>query len=321
MFTDELIIKFKAGNGGDGRSSFAHYPHNPMGGPDGGDGGRGGNIYLVGTTNSDSLSSLNHVKYITAKNGEGGKKNQSHGKNADDLEILVPIGTKVLEMHPETHKEFELFTVDREDRFLLTKGGRGGWGNIHFASPTIQAPKKALPGEAGEEKLIKLSLELIADIGLIGLPNAGKSTLLSVISNAKPKIGDYAFTTLEPNLGIVHGKRKNYIVADLPGLIEGASSGRGLGTKFLKHIEKTKVVVHLIDINSNNLDLDYKIVRKELENFSEKLKKKPELVVFTKIDSRLDYKKIKTNIKPNYYISAATHENVDQLLNVLEKLI
>jgi GTP-binding protein len=319
MFVDEIIVKFKAGKGGDGSKSFLHLPHLPKGGPDGGDGGKGGSIYLVGNPNLESLQSFNHKKSFEAENGEYGLGRKKHGKNAEDLYVHVPIGTEVIEINPKNDQEYLLFEVSTPKEHLLVKGGRGGWGNVHFASPTNQAPKFAVPGQAGEEKTVKLNLKMIADVGLIGLPNAGKSTLLSVISDARPKIADYAFTTLEPNLGVVHGQQKNLIVADLPGLIEGASSGKGLGLKFLKHIEKTKIVVHLIDINSDDIDRDYRLVRHELESYSRALKEKPEIVVLSKADTKPESAWPKTNLKYDLAISAAAHQNLEQLIKLLEQ--
>lgn len=318
MFIDEVIVKLKAGKGGDGSKSFLHLPHKPKGGPDGGDGGRGGNIYLVGNKNLESLQPFNHKKEFVAENGERGKSKKMHGRHADDLYIDAPLGTQLSEIDPNTNQEYPLLEITEEKSYQIVKGGRGGWGNVHFASPINRAPKFALAGLAGEEKIVKLNLKMIADVGLIGLPNAGKSTLLSVISSARPKIADYAFTTLEPNLGVVKSHTRNFIVADLPGLIEGASEGKGLGLKFLKHIEKTQLLVHLIDINSEDISAAYKVVRHELETYSPKLAQKPEIIVLSKSDSVRPNHQVKGNTKYDLRLSAVSHQNLVKLLNLIE---
>ena len=279
-----------------------------------GHGGHGGDIYLIPDKNQNTLNKYAHIKQIKADDGEPGTERKRHGKAAADTLFKLPYGTSVFEIDPKTDKEYFLYDVT-DAPILLVHGGRGGWGNTHFVSPVNQAPDFAVPGTPGEEKLIKLNLKFIADVGLIGLPNAGKSTLLAAISNASPKIGDYAFTTIEPNLGFVEGKTKSFVVADLPGLIEGASKGRGLGIKFLKHIEKTKILVHLIDPTVENIDQSYKTIKTELKSYSPDLAKKKELIVFSKSDLQTN---VKSKLKPDLPISAKTRDGLSELLQKIE---
>ncbi len=275
MLIDEVAITVKAGNGGDGAVSFRKNEGNPRGGPDGGNGGNGGDVYLIGTDDLSALSQFQFKKYIKADDGIKGKGKTLFGKNAEDLYLKVPIGTQVM---INEKKVWEV--LDTTTPFLLARGGKGGRGNNEFKSATNQAPRHFEKGEEGQEKTLLLILKLIARIGLIGLPNAGKSTLLSVLTNAQPKIGNYAFTTLEPNIGMM-GK---VMIADIPGLIEGASSGKGLGTKFLKHIEKTEMLVHCIDISQDDILSAYKTIREELGKFDAALLEKKEIVLLTKTD-------------------------------------
>lgn len=316
MFIDEAKIKVTAGKGGDGLVSFRREKFVPKGGPDGGDGGNGGNIIIRANAHTSDLSQFNRQKKFAAENGQNGMTKNMHGKTGQDLVLNVPLGTQIFEQD-ELINDF----VSTEDQITIAKGGQGGWGNQHFASSIKQTPKWSKSGLPGEAKKIRLELKTIADIGLIGLPNAGKSTLLSVITNAKPKIANYPFTTLEPNLGAIKQKDRTIIVADIPGLIDGASKGKGLGVKFLKHIERTKILVHIIDALSDDVVSDYKTIRAELKNFSAKLIKKKEIVVLNKIDTISEkdlakkiaaLKKIKTN---PIAISAATNKNLEKLLN------
>jgi len=282
MITDEAKIIIKAGKGGDGAVSFHREKYVPKGGPDGGDGGDGGDIYIVCDPNAHTLTDFARKKEWVAKDGENGKKKRQKGADGKDFEIKVPPGTivRTLSDNRILHDFIKI-----NDKIKIARGGRGGWGNVHFATATRQAPTFAKKGEPGEDLVLKLELKLIADVGLIGLPNSGKSTLLSRISNARPKIADYPFTTLEPNLGAVKIHDKEFVVADIPGLIEGASKGKGLGDKFLRHAERTKVLVHLIDINSKHLREDYETIRKELEAWNPELLKKEELVVLNKAET------------------------------------
>lgn len=316
MIIDEAKIKVTAGKGGNGLVSFRREKYIPKGGPDGGDGGNGGDVIIMADAHTSDLSQFNRQKRYQAENGQNGMTKNMHGKNADDLVLKVPLGTQVFEDGKIIHDFIKI-----NDQLILTKGGQGGWGNQHFASSIKQTPRWSKDGLPGESKKISLELKTIADIGLIGLPNAGKSTLLSVITNARPKIADYPFTTLEPNLGAIKTKNKTLIIADIPGLIEGASKGKGLGIKFLKHIERTKILVHVIDALSDDVVRDYKTIRAELKDFSAKLIKKKEIVVLNKIDS-INEKDLKSKISKlkkikitPILISAATNQNITEFVN------
>ena len=278
--TDEATIKITAGKGGDGLVSFRHEKYVPKGGPDGGDGGDGGDVFIIADNNAHTLLEFARKKEWQAENGVNGKPKRQKGKDGQDLELRVPSGTVIKTGDKIIHD----FTKSGE-RVLLSRGGRGGWGNVHFASATHQSPAFAKKGEPGEALVLNLELKLLADVGLIGLPNSGKSTLLSRLSNARPKIADYPFTTLEPNLGVAKIFDSQLVVADIPGLIEGASKGKGLGDKFLRHIERTKILVHLIDINSEHLKKDYQTIRQELKEWNPDLLKKKEIIVLNKADT------------------------------------
>ena len=288
MLVDNINLIVKAGNGGDGAATFLRNEMTAKGGPDGGNGGNGGNIYFQGSTNINDLREFRFKKRIEAQSGVPGKHKKLFGKNAKHLTIFLPPGTRVTDN--VSGRIIEI--IDTKTPILIAKGGKGGRGNTEFRSATNQAPRYAEKGTVGEEKKLFLELRLIADIGLIGLPNAGKSSLLSVLTNATPKIGSYPFTTLEPNIGML-GK---YTIADIPGLIEGASKGKGLGVEFLKHIEKTKVLVHCIDSSAEDVQKAYSTVRKEFEQYNASLLDKPEIILFTKIDL-VDEEQIKKNVK------------------------
>jgi len=311
MLVDEVIIDVKAGRGGDGAVSFRHEKYIDKGGPDGGDGGDGGNIIIECRENVDSLNSYKHQKNYDGENGGAGSRSKRHGKNGSDLILSVPPGTVVFD-----HKTGKILSDLKKSgqQFIAAKGGKGGLGNVHFATPTHRVPREFKPGEAGEELELKLEMKMIADVGLIGLPNAGKSTLISAISNAKPKVADYPFTTIEPILGVVSYDDKSLVVCDVPGLIEGAASGRGLGDKFLKHIERTKILVHLIDATSTNPQKDYETIREELGKYSKSLLDKKELVVLTKTDLN---PKIDNKFKYDLAISAASRDNLDKLIQLI----
>ena len=321
MFIDSAEIYVKAGKGGDGAVSFLREKYKPKGGPDGGDGGDGGDIIVRVDNHCRGLSQYNRQKQFKAQNGANGTGRNKFGKRGEDITLLVPTGTQIY------HDNVLLYDLVVEgETFILAHGGNGGWGNQHFATSIKQAPRWSKQGLKGEAMKVRFDLKLIADVGLVGLPNAGKSQLLSVVSNAKPKIADYAFTTLEPNLGIIKRIDGNIIVADIPGLIEGASNGRGLGDKFLKHIERTKIIVHVLDITSDDVQSDYKTVREELNAFSSHLEKKKEIIVLNKIDllsqqdleAKLATLKFKT--KP-ILISAATNKNIESLIEAIKKKI
>ncbi len=275
MLIDKVSVSIKAGNGGDGKVSFIRNGQTSKGGPDGGNGGNGGNIYLKGSTNINDLSEFQYKKRINGLDGIAGGQNNLYGKNADDITILLPIGTQVTD--EESLRSFE---IKDDSSILIARGGKGGRGNNEFKSATQRTPKFAEKGEKGEEKNLILELKIIADVGLAGLPNAGKSSLLEVLTNAHPKIGNYPFTTLEPNIGMLG----RIMIADIPGLIEGASEGRGLGIKFLKHIEKTKIILHCIDSSTTEVRNSYETVRKEFEKYNSILLEKPEIIVLTKKD-------------------------------------
>lgn len=284
-FIDEAKIYVKAGDGGRGCVSFRREKYVPRGGPDGGDGGNGADVILIARRNMNSLLDHRYQQHYKAKRGVHGKGKDQHGKNAEDLFIPVPMGTMI--------KDFEsgAFYGDLTEEgqtLVVAKGGRGGKGNARFVTPTNQAPKEAQPGTPGQEKTLKLELKLLADVGLLGFPNAGKSTLISRVSAARPKIADYPFTTLVPNLGVVsYGDGATFILADIPGLIEGAHEGAGLGIQFLRHIERTKILVHLLDLSpmtQRDPIEDYAAMNRELNSYNEELSKTPQIVALNKID-------------------------------------
>lgn len=297
MFVDEVDIHIKAGDGGRGSLSFRREKFVPKGGPDGGNGGAGGSVYAVADPHRNTLVHFRFNPDYKAQRGGNGAGALRTGRGGRDLEIPVPVGTLVFKIDPESGDKVQAadLTVVGQ-RVLLAQGGRGGLGNAHFATSTNRAPRKVQPGEPGEEFDLHLKLKLLADVGLVGYPNAGKSTLISVISAAKPKIAAYPFTTLTPNLGVValSGDR-DFVVADVPGLIEGAHEGHGLGHQFLRHIERTKVIIHLVDISSasgRDAVEDFDTIRKELELYNPELLKKPHLVAANKIDAIDDPKRI-----------------------------
>lgn len=326
MFIDEVIIDLEAGNGGNGCLAFRREKYIEMGGPYGGNGGRGGNIVFEVDEGLNTLIDLRYQKRYKAKNGEHGQGKAMHGANAPDLIIKVPLGTVVTDV--ETN--FVLADLTKKgDRAIIAQGGRGGRGNMAFVTKTNKAPDYAENGEPGEEKKVKVELKLLADVGLVGLPSVGKSTLISQISAAKPKIAAYHFTTLNPNLGVVKTKdNRSFVVADLPGLIEGASLGEGLGDKFLKHIERTRVIAHVIDMGSvegRDPYEDYLTINKELENFNSKIMEKPMIVIANKMDvdgAKENLEKFKKKVdKPIYEISAMYSEGLDKVLIALADML
>jgi GTP-binding protein len=280
-FVDKVTITVEAGKGGDGKLSFRHEKYVDKGGPDGGDGGKGGDVILQANRNVNTLAAFRHKKELKAEFGRSGDKRRKHGRSGADLIVEVPIGTQA---NDENNKLLADLVEDGQ-RSVVAKGGHGGFGNAHFVSSRRQAPKFAEKGEKGEKIELHLELKMIADVGLVGLPNAGKSTLLSKLSNARPEIADYAFTTLAPNLGVVDiDKHSSVLVADIPGLIEGAASGKGLGHDFLRHIERTAVTLHLIDSYHEDVAKAYQTVRAELEAYQPELIKQPEIVALTKVE-------------------------------------
>ncbi len=286
MFIDRVKIRIKAGGGGNGVTAFRREKFVPRGGPSGGDGGRGGDVWLE---SDEGLNTLLHLRYNPehkAERGKHGEGSNRAGKDGQSVTVRVPVGTQVFDAETE---ELLFDFTEAGQTYLAAKGGKGGWGNAHFATPVRRAPKFHYDGRPGEEKELQLELKLIADVGLVGFPNAGKSTLISVISAAKPKIADYPFTTLEPNLGVVDlGDFNTFVVADIPGLIEGASEGAGLGDRFLRHVERTKLILHLVDVSSlsgRDPVEDYVIINRELSNYNEDLGRRPQIVVATKLDA------------------------------------
>ncbi len=280
-FLDQVKIYVKAGNGGDGSPSFRREKFIEYGGPDGGDGGKGGSVILKSEQNLNTLIDYRYQQHHKAERGENGMGQNRTGKSGENLILKVPLGTQVFE---EDNKTLIYDFIKPEEEYVAASGGKGGLGNTRFKSSTNRAPRKFTKGTSGEEFTIWLQLKTIADIGIIGLPNAGKSSLLASITNANPKIANYQFTTLNPNLGVASYDDKEITIADIPGLIEGAHKGTGLGIQFLKHIERCKTILHLIDITSNDLEKTYNQVRNELKSYSPSLLKKKELVVLNKID-------------------------------------
>ncbi len=281
QFIDEVKIYLKSGDGGNGAVSFRREKYVDMGGPDGGDGGRGGNIIFVSNSHINTLLHFRYRQHFKAQNGEGGKGSNRTGKSADDVVLEVPLGTQLF---TESGNLVHDFTKDEEE-FVLLKGGKGGLGNPHFKSSVNQAPQRRTEGVKGEELWVWLKLKLISDAGLIGLPNAGKSTFLARTTSAHPKIADYPFTTLSPGLGVVYQDESEFVLADIPGLIEGAHLGHGLGDKFLKHIERCKILLHLVDGTAEEVGKDYTTIRHELSSYSETLAHKLEIVCLNKCDS------------------------------------
>lgn len=284
MFVDIAKIKIKAGDGGDGAVAFHREKYVAAGGPDGGDGGKGGDIVFVVDDNLATLADFRYKRKYAAKKGENGRGSRQYGKKAPDLEIKVPRGTIIREINSGA----VMADMSKTDRFVAAKGGKGGWGNIHFATPTRQVPRFAKPGMPGEEWEISLELKLLADVGLIGYPSVGKSSLISVVSQAKPKIADYHFTTLVPNLGVVSmGEGNSFVIADIPGLIEGASEGIGLGHEFLRHVDRCRLLVHIVDVSGHegrNPIEDFEKINEELVKFNPELADRPQIVAGNKID-------------------------------------
>ena len=280
-FLDQAKIFIKAGNGGSGSASFRREKFIEFGGPDGGDGGKGGSIIFSSDKNLNTLIDFRYKQHFKAEKGSDGKGKNKTGKSGEDLLLKVPVGTQIYE---EDNNTLIFDFTGKNQSFVVANGGKGGLGNVRFKSSTNRAPKKTTKGKLGEEFWIWLQLKTIADIGIIGMPNAGKSSLLAAITSAKPKIANYQFTTINPNLGVANYDQKEVTLADIPGLIEGAHEGIGLGDKFLRHIERCKNILHLIDINQENILKSYKQVRQELKKYSSDLIKKKEIIVFSKID-------------------------------------
>ena len=321
MFIDEVKVRVKGGDGGNGILAFRREKYVPRGGPSGGDGGRGGDVIMEASSHYNTLLHFRYNPEHTAERGRHGEGSNKKGRDGADVVLPVPVGTVVYDW--ESGELLHDFTA-AGDRFVVAKGGIGGRGNARFATPWHQTPTEHEDGKPGEERLLRLELKLLADVGLVGFPNAGKSTLISVLSAARPKIADYPFTTLEPNLGVVRmPDLRSFVVADIPGLIEGAHEGAGLGVRFLRHIERTRLLVHLVDVSEMSgrspVD-DFKIVLKELEAFSGELARKPMIVVATKMDAAQDPKRVESLRRaaarrklPFFKISAATGAGIEEL--------
>ncbi len=333
-FIDECTLSVHAGNGGNGCAAFRREKYVPFGGPAGGDGGRGGDVVLVADSGVNTLYELTHLSAVRAAHGGPGQGKDCYGRGGQDTELRVPVGTVVFDI--ATHEKLcEL--VRPNERFIVASGGKGGRGNKHFATPTDRAPRKFERGEPGQSRELRLELRVMADVGLLGFPNVGKSTLISAVSRARPKVADYPFTTLVPHLGVVtigdtrSGLGRSFVIADIPGLIPGASEGAGLGTRFLRHLERTRVLLHLITLSEepgrNPVD-DYHVIRRELLSFNPDLAGRPEVVALTKADLPdvveaypalvEDFKKLGVELR---LVSAATHRGLDELMQELsEKL-
>ena len=321
-FLDQAKITIKAGDGGNGCCSFRREKFIEFGGPNGGDGGNGGSVILHAVNGLNTLIDYRHIQHFKAQRGENGKANNMTGASGKDLILKVPAGTQV---YAEDKKTLLYDLVEEGDKIKIATGGKGGLGNTRFKSSTNQAPRKTTNGKLGEEFEIWLELKIIADIGLVGFPNSGKSSFLSFTTRAKPKIADYPFTTLNPNLGVLSIDEKEIIVADIPGLIEGAHKGIGLGDKFLKHIERCKSILHLIDINEDDLFHRYQIIRNELEKYSAELMNKKEIIALNKIDLLEEDEIIKKvndfskKLKKNFFkISILKKSNIKELLRALK---
>ncbi len=320
MFIDEVRIRVKAGDGGNGCLAFRREKYVPRGGPSGGDGGRGGDVILVASEHHNTLLHLRYNPEHIAQRGRHGEGSNRSGRDGESLEVAVPVGTVVSDL--DSGELLHDFTHPGE-RFIIAHGGRGGRGNQHFATSTHQAPTEHEPGKPGEELHLQLELKLLADVGLVGFPNAGKSTLISRISAARPKIADYPFTTLEPNLGVVSVGDFSFVVADIPGLIEGAHLGHGLGVQFLRHIERTRLLIHLVDVSEmsgRDPAEDFRIVMEELAGFSLDLAAKPMFVAASKVDAAQDPGRIESlravaaaKELPFYEISSATGQGIENL--------
>lgn len=321
QFIDEAKIYIKAGDGGRGCMSFRREKFIEEGGPDGGNGGRGADIIFIASKDLNTLIDFRYRQHFKAEAGKGGKGKNRTGKSGDTLYITVPVGTQIV-----SEDGYDIIADMNQDKmeFLIAKGGDGGRGNINYKSSINQAPTKATKGFEGDELWVWLKLKLLSDVGLLGLPNAGKSTFLSVVSAAKPKIADYPFTTLKPQLGVVYSNHDEFVLADIPGLIEGASEGKGLGDKFLRHLERCSILLHLIDGSSEDVVADYKTILKEVNSYSDTIKEKKRIIVITKTDI-LDEEDLKEKTKllkkaskcDVYNCSAATNSNIKKIVDLL----
>jgi GTP-binding protein len=327
MFVDRVDVKIRAGDGGNGALSFRHEKFIDKGGPDGGDGGDGGDVILRASNNQNTLANFRYKKLLHAEDGHPGTERKKHGKNGHDLEVALPVGTMIMDKEGQVLADL----IADGQQTVIAQGGKGGFGNAHFVSSTRQAPRVAEKGEPGDELDITFELKMIADVGIVGLPNAGKSTLLSRVSNAKPEIANYPFTTLRPNLGVVDiDKTHTLLFADIPGLIEGASKGKGLGDEFLRHVERTNTLVHLVDFYNDDIAGAYRTIQKELKEYQVDLSKLPQVVALTKIegankkDIEQKLKVLKSEAKrgtPVLAISSPSGEGLKELLRLVQKQV
>lgn len=325
MFVDTATVSVKAGDGGNGAVSFRHEIYVDKGGPDGGDGGKGGDIIFIADDNTNTLVDFRFKPELKAEKGQSGAKRRKHGKKGKDLEVSVPVGT-IVRRGDQVVADF----TAAGQRAVIARGGDGGFGNAHFKSSTRQTPRVAEKGELGDEAELQLELKLIADVGLVGMPNAGKSTFLATVSNAKPEVADYAFTTLNPHLGVADIDSSTLLIADIPGLIEGAAEGKGLGHEFLRHVERTGVLLHLIDAYSDDVAQAYTTIRKELELHDPALVQRPEVVAITKVEG-LDQEMITDLLSqvqavvpaetPLFAISSQAHQGTTELLRELKAVV
>jgi GTP-binding protein len=327
-FIDEARIEVIAGDGGNGCASFRREKFRPFGGPDGGDGGKGGSIYVVADRNINTLVDFRYSKTHHGRNGEPGRGSDCYGKGAEDVYLRMPVGTLIVD---DVNGEIVADLTEHGQTELLAKGGEGGWGNIHFKTSTNRAPRQKTEGKEGERRTLRLELKVLADVGLLGMPNAGKSTFITAVSNAKPKIADYPFTTLHPNLGVVRvSHEKSFVIADIPGLIEGAAEGAGLGHQFLRHLARTGLLLHIVDLSSFDANVDpvkeAKALVKELEKYDEELLNKPRWLVLNKLDVVEESerkKRVKDFVKrmawkgPVFEISALNREGCQDLVNAI----
>ncbi len=324
-FIDEAKIEVVAGNGGNGVASFCREKFRPFGGPDGGDGGRGGSIFAIADRNINTLVDYRYAKLHRAKNGENGRGSDCYGKGADDVYLRMPVGTLVIDQNDGA---IIADLTEHGQVALLAKGGEGGWGNIHFKTSTNRAPRQKTDGKEGERRDLKLELKVLADVGLLGMPNAGKSTFIAAVSNARPKVADYPFTTLHPNLGVVRvSHEKSFVIADIPGLIEGAADGAGLGVQFLRHLQRTRLLLHIVDLAPFDANVDpvkeAKAIVRELKKYDETLFDKPRWLVLNKLDMVPEDERasrVKDFVKrfgwkgPVFEISGLTREGCEDLV-------
>ncbi len=321
-FLDQVKINIKAGNGGSGSASFRREKFVEFGGPDGGDGGDGGSIIFEAERNLNTLIDFRYAQHFKAESGKPGSKRNKTGANGKDLILKIPVGTQIYE---EDNNTLIYDFKKNKEKYLLASGGKGGLGNVRFKSSTNRAPRKKTKGKEGDNFWVWLQLKIIADVGIIGLPNAGKSSLLAALTRAKPKIANYPFTTINPNLGVTYYNNKEVTLADIPGLVEGAHKGIGLGDKFLRHIERCKILLHLIDLTEDNLEENYKKIRSELKNYDVKLSQKKEIIFFNKSDliekKDLENKMSKFKRKINFKYKIISIFNKDDIQTIKRTLI